>query len=201
MSEDDPFQYGATKDYIRFNEIEDVLASVDLLAVVAPHVRENPSYWKWMIIGTHGALQGAMVCAFADSTGTSVLEKKSAAKVLNWLNADEATRGEHPKEQLASFADLFRRCLRGSHNCEPLVLTREQCRDIRQLHHEFRNNFAHFTPKGWSIEKAGLPRIIAAALHAVEDLMGRSQLTSRMSEHSLRRLKNSLKVVRDSLEL
>jgi hypothetical protein len=73
--------------------------------------------------------------------------------------------------------------------------------DIRQLHHKFRNNFAHFTPKGWSIEKAGLPRIIAAALHAVEDLMGRSQLTSRMSEHSLRRLKNSLKVVRDSLEL
>ena len=65
----------------------------------------------------------------------------------------------------------MRRCLRGSHNCEPLVLTGQQCRDIRRLHREFRNNFVHFIPTGWGIEKVGLPRIVGAALDVVEDLM------------------------------
>ena len=47
-------------DYIHFDEIEDVLASLDLAALVAPLIREKPWYWKWMIIGAHNALQGAV---------------------------------------------------------------------------------------------------------------------------------------------
>jgi hypothetical protein len=103
-----------------------------------------------MIIGAHSALQGAMVCAFADSSNTSILTKRSAAKMLDWLNADTAIRGEYPKERLAEFEDLLTRCLQGSHNCDPLVLTRQQCRDIRRLHREFRNNFVHFIPTGFA---------------------------------------------------
>jgi len=64
------------------------------------------------------------------------------------------------------------------------VLTRQQCRDIRRLHREFRNNFVHFIPTGWGIEKVGLPRIIGAALDVVEDLMNRRQVTYRMEEHT-----------------
>ena len=89
-------------DHIYFDEIKDVLASVDLVALLAPLIREKQQYWKWMIIGVHSALQGAMVCAFADSANTSILTKRSAAKMLDWLNADAATRGEYPKERLVS---------------------------------------------------------------------------------------------------
>ena len=32
------------KDYVRFDEIEDVLSSLDLLAIVVQLVRKNPSY-------------------------------------------------------------------------------------------------------------------------------------------------------------
>jgi hypothetical protein len=53
------------------------------------------------------------------------------------------------------------------------VLTPDQHEYIGALHEQLRNNFAHFTPKGWSIEKAGLPRMIGAALDAAEVLMRR----------------------------
>jgi hypothetical protein len=33
------------------------------LALLAPLIRDKQQYWKWMIIGAHSALQGAMVCA------------------------------------------------------------------------------------------------------------------------------------------
>jgi hypothetical protein len=107
-----------------------------------------------------------MVCAYVDSRGTSILKKQKKC------------RGKKPKrpktrEELADFEDLLKRCVRGSHTREPLVLTNRQRRDIGRLHREFRNNFIHFMPQGWSIEKAVVPRIIAAALDAAEALMRR----------------------------
>jgi hypothetical protein len=50
-------------DYIRFDRFEDVVASVELVALIAPELRHNPSCWKWMIVGAQSALQGALVCA------------------------------------------------------------------------------------------------------------------------------------------
>ena len=165
-------------DHVRFSQYEDALASLELVALVAPLVRDKPQYWKWVLVGAHNALQGAMVCAYADSTGTSVLEEKSAKKMLDWLDADQTTRGPYPKEQLAPFGELLKRCVAGNKLVfEPLVLTPKQHKDIKRLHDHFRNDFAHFTPKGWSIEKAGLPRIICAALDAAEELM---QVVSRL---------------------
>jgi hypothetical protein len=118
-------------DYVSFSEHEDALASLELVALVAPLVRRKPRYWKWVIVGAHNALQGAMVCAYADSTGTSVLEKKSAKEMLEWLYADPTTRGPYPEERLAPypeerlapFGELLKRCVAGRRRTfEPLVL-------------------------------------------------------------------------------
>jgi|SRR5215510_15532206 hypothetical protein len=173
-------------DYIRFDEIEDVLASVDLVALLAPLVREKPQLWKWLIVGAHDAFQGAMVSAFRDSTGTSILTKESAAQVLNWLNADVSTRGEHPKERLASFGELLNRCIAGAPHFEPLALSPDKLEDIKLLHRHFRNQFAHFVPMGWSIEKLGLPRIIETALDTVNELLNR--VTLRIEDDQQKRL-------------
>src|SRR4051812_42978764 len=54
-------------EYIVFDEVGDVLASVDVIAVVAPTLGDNPLRWKWVILAAHSAMQGAMVCAYADS--------------------------------------------------------------------------------------------------------------------------------------
>jgi hypothetical protein len=54
-----------------------------------------------------------------------------------------------------------------------LNLTCDQHKDIDRLNEEFRDELVHIKPhQGWSIEKAGLPRIIETALDAVTDLIG-----------------------------
>ncbi|MGT2439607.1 hypothetical protein ACU4GH_31775 [Bradyrhizobium betae] len=63
------------KHYIRFDEIEDVLTSIDLIALMAPLAKANPSYWKWLIIGAQNGLQGAMVCFLTGTNGIGVLDK------------------------------------------------------------------------------------------------------------------------------
>jgi hypothetical protein len=44
------------KDFVRFDEIEDVLSSVDLVETIVPLLKRHPSYWKWTIIAAHSGL-------------------------------------------------------------------------------------------------------------------------------------------------
>ena len=174
-----------SSDYIRFDEIEDVVVSAELVAHLAPLLDTHPSYWKWVIVAAHN---GAMVCALADSTGTSALDE-SAKKVLDWLNAGMS--GDSPDENLASFRRLLNRCTSGP---EPLLrLIPQQCQDITQLHDDLRNKFTHFLPQGWSILKADLPRIIITAMGAVESLMSRFPMETRVhGERQSERLNRAL---------
>jgi hypothetical protein len=61
------------KHFLHFDEIEDVLSSLDLLALTVPLVKKQPSYWKWVLVASHSSLQGAMVCALRDTAGISIL--------------------------------------------------------------------------------------------------------------------------------
>jgi len=188
-------------DYVRFDQYENTLVSLELVAHFASLVREKPQLWKWMIVGAHDALQDAMVCAYADSTGTSILTKKSGTRMLDWLNADPDTRVGCPAERLAPFGELLDRCIAGNATFVPLVLTPQQHKDIKRLHEYFRNNFAHFTPKGWSIEKAGLPRIVGAAIDAAEVLMRRDNAIIHMDADRQQRFADALATARKHLAL
>jgi hypothetical protein len=194
--------YSTSKNYVAFDEIEDVLTSSDLLALVAPFVarKRKASYWKWVIIAAHNALQGAMVCSYADSTGISVLDEKTCGPMLKWLEAPPETRGKYPQARMADFGVLLKRCMTEDKRFKPaLILTARQLMDIRRLHADFRNNFAHFQPKRWSIEKEGLPRIVGAAMDATEWLMSHDNVTYRMSGNKLRRLRANLKAAKAAL--
>jgi hypothetical protein len=194
MSEHWPDEFLPPDGFVRFDEREDVLASLDLLKLIAPILEECPGHWKWMIVGAQSAVQGAMVCALIDTTGTSVLTKRSAAETLDWLEDRSDARGDQPDQRLADFASLFGRCLENG-----LKLSESQIRDIRRLHRYFRNNFAHFMPQGWSIEKEGLPRIIGAALEAVEQLMNLHQVAVHLDDQQQQRLHAALRSTRGSL--
>lgn len=93
------------KQYLHFDEVGDVLSSLDLLAMVVPLLDKHPSFWKWAIIAEHASLQGAMVCALRDTSGVNILEKWAAGEMLKWLNNRE---GEPPTERLADFRTLWR---------------------------------------------------------------------------------------------
>ena len=71
------------------DEIENVLCTLDLLVIVMQHLKKKRTLWKWALIAAHDALQAAIVCAIADTTGTNVLKKKSSAAMLTWLERME----------------------------------------------------------------------------------------------------------------
>ena len=183
--------------YVRFDEREDVLASLDLLVEVVPLLRKRPPFWKWAIVGSHSALQGAMVYFLRGTSGIEVLDERSARKWHEWY---ETMEGMPPDERLADFDTLLWRCCRKLKNQGTAIeLTRRQLSDIRRLHRHFRNNFAHFTPKGWSIEKAGLPRIMETAVSCTGRLMGDDWVTRQLSGNQKRRLIRDLKVITSAL--
>ena len=47
--------------YVRFNEREDAILALELVAAMSGDLKENPSHWKWVVLGMQNAMQGAMV--------------------------------------------------------------------------------------------------------------------------------------------
>ncbi len=133
-----------------------------------------------------------MGCAFQDTSGASVLDKKLARALLRWF--DEG--GEFPERQwLAGFETLLIRCVEGG----IFTLTEQQENDVRRLHNEFRNTFSHFTPQSRYIRELGLPRMIESAIDLIESAMKHSNAAYRMDETQKRRLADNLAKARAAL--
>jgi hypothetical protein len=185
------------RDYVTYDEIEDVLASTDLLRLIAPKLKKQPALWKWAVIAAQNGLQGAIVCALHDGVGASVLTEKSARDLLRWHR--EGRRSVYPKAlRLADFWTLVGRFCRQNPLAKENV-SRWQIRDIHKLHSHFRNGFEHFQPQTWSIEKAGLPRIVAAATDLIEIAMADRVVENRLTGNGARRLKKNLAETRAAL--
>jgi hypothetical protein len=182
-----------SKDWVRFNEYEDVLASTDLLASITHTLKKNSSFWKWTILAAHSGAQGALVCSVKDSTGTNILTKQSAVAMLNWLENHE---GGAPREYLANFTTLLKK-FQTLHPNSGLTGTQKQ--NLRRLNDDFRNNFVHFTPKGWGIEALGLPAIIGSALDLIEIAMQQHRVVVHLTGNMRRRLSVNLKSARSGL--
>jgi hypothetical protein len=90
---------GPSTDYIRFDEIEDVVVSVELVAYLAPILDAHPSYWKWIIVAAHSALQGAMVCVLAQVDPRTAPGHQTATRSLpkQLRPLPSAPRLVHPK--------------------------------------------------------------------------------------------------------
>jgi hypothetical protein len=181
--------------WVRFNEREDVISSTDLLALVAPTLKTTPTNWKWMILAAHSGLQGALVCAIKDSTGTNVLTRKSEEATLAWL---ANPTGVCPAPYLDHYPMLSKKYRRKYPDCS---ITVQQQKDLKKLHSEFRNQFTHFAPMQWSIEIAGLPRITKAALDLIEGAMQKHQVEIHLACDMKRHLAENLRAIREALEM
>lgn len=174
-----------SKEFVRFDEIEDVLVSVELVHRVTLDLSKQPSLWKWAIVAAHAALQGSMVCVVSGTAGIGALSRQSADAWHSWYGGDR--NAPMPYEHLADFATLLKRARK-----KGFTVGVTQIKDIMRLHSDFRNNFSHFTPKSWSIEKAGLPRIVNTTLEAVEQLMARDEVNYKMTGNRKRRLAKAI---------
>jgi|SRR5690606_1970863 hypothetical protein len=163
-----------TDGYLRTDEFEDVHASLTLLRGVLERILEEPALWKWAVIAGHSALQGACVCILTQTDGLGALTDKSTRELTEKLYG-ETDRGRKmdedsvawPEERIAELPELLKRLPGELKVSLPGRNARsygyELPGDLRRLH-EFRNKFTHFASISWSIQIAGLPRIIGRAV-------------------------------------
>ena len=131
--------------WLRINTLSNAIDYLEQAASFTIKTDNNDIAWKWAIISLHGALYSFAICACKGTDGTSVtyLTKKG-------------------DRMLIGFNEALRRCqdiehMQHTYNSNPLVLSEQIEKSINLLKDEYRNNFEHFQPMGWSIELHDLP--------------------------------------------
>ena len=171
--------------WLSIDEATDVAASLRHLGHCLKLAQTDQSAWKWSIIAIHNALQGSMTCHLSGTALLGCLSKKSACEWLEWREKDRrgeigwieslpdefgipsrrpASKHDHaPHQYMATPQVLFDRLhkekLRAEGGCGAILSIALEQRKSFKLLNGLRNQFAHFTPMGWSIEISGLPRI------------------------------------------
>ncbi len=153
-----------TSDYIRFDECQDVLSSLEQCAFSLAQVRQLSHAWKWVVISLHSALQGAMVCHLSGTAKTGALTKDSAKKRLEWSRSFK----DKDPGVVTGARELFNRVSDSSSRLEKtdgeeISVTDEHKKAFERLHN-LRNEFSHFGTKLWSIEIAYIEEIIEPVL-------------------------------------
>jgi hypothetical protein len=159
--------------WLSIDEQTDVLVSLSGCLHSLTEAHREPAFWKHVIVNLHNALQGAMVCQLSGTAQLGALDKKSLEKTLEWLRLGRIEPRDNcvPHARLADARTLFARIHKKSERKEDagrvLSISKEQISSFERLH-SFRNDFAHFTPKGWSIELGGLPNICLDTLAVIQ---------------------------------
>ena len=145
------------RKWLRTDEREDAVRSLEWSAQVARSLKESPQNWKWLLISLHNTVQGYMVVALEKGNGLLALRPRIARK---WIEAFEG-RGPYPVEKLDDFMPLYEKVKDPKHFSKPFPARAAHDKRIERLH-ALRGQFMHFTPCGWSVELAGLPDMVAA---------------------------------------
>ena len=155
--------------YLRTDEQEEAVRSLEWAELQARTLATDPYAWKWVLIALHNAMQGFMVLALWNGNGLLTFRPKPAKK---WMAAHE-TGSPFPEEKLDDFLNLYLKVkdLENFHTvgAGPFVPGQTHDDSLNYLN-EFRNMFTHFTPKGWSLELAGLPTICLDTLEVMNFL-------------------------------
>jgi len=155
--------------YLRTDEQEEAVRSLEWAELQARTLDADSYAWKWVLIALHNAIQGFMVLALWNGNGLLALRPKVAKK---WMEAYESG-GPFPAEKLDEFLNLYLKVKDPDNfhtiGAGPFVPVGTHDHSMSQLN-EFRNMFTHFTPKGWSLELAGLPRMCIDTLEVINYL-------------------------------
>ena len=185
--------------YLRTDEKEEAVRSLEWAELQARTLEADPYLWKWIVISLHNAVQGFMVLALWNGNGLLTLRPRVAEK---WLKAYESG-GQFPVEKLDEFLNLYVKVKDpsnfhtvGAGPFQPEVTSDQSL----TLLNEVRNTFTHFTPKGWSLQLAGLPRICLDALQLIEFLGWSSKSIAWYRRVHLIRAKRALKRLRRTMQ-
>jgi hypothetical protein len=146
-------------EYVDFTEESNSEDYLERAVCFIKTAGDNPLDWKWVILATHGALYGFMICVLKGTDPDS--------------NVCVTTQAGHRK--LIDFREAMKRCQDSSRMSfsgftKALQLSEDQKKAVNRVHNDFRNQYLHYRPASWSIELVGLPGIIAHALDAIRSI-------------------------------
>jgi len=131
-----------TRGFVHFDEYEDAVVAVELVASQLVDIQKKPMQWKWVVIAMQNAMQGAMVIALAGTDGCGALSAKSQQLTRKWL---QARTPEKPKEIMAEYGELLDRIQKPELMEGPIPkLSAKERRNLERLN-ELRRQFAHST--------------------------------------------------------
>ena len=130
--------------------------------------------WRWIVIGSVLALQGACVCAICgrDTSHTAVLRDKNRTEWLQYLGQRDKG-AEPPKNQkIAGLVELLERAADPNILPSPHTLceTSELLEIVKKLI-SIRNQFVHFSPMSWSIEVKYVAPMIRPVWRCIKKLV------------------------------
>jgi hypothetical protein len=181
--------------YLRTDEHDEAVRSLEWAAGLSQSVSGDRYLWKWILVALHNAVQGFMVLALWDGNGLRALPHSVGEK---WLRAYRS--GEpFPVDKLDDFLNLYAKVKtrRGSKAAFHPGPSHDQ--SLRKLN-AFRNEFIHFTPKGWSLELASLPPVCRDALDLIEFLGWKSNQVLWHKPTHVRRSRSAVHQMRKALE-
>jgi hypothetical protein len=153
--------------YLRTDEREEMVRSLEWAELTARGVHADPYLWKWVLTALHNAVQGVMVLTLWQGNGLLTMSPKAAAR---WLAAHQSG-SDYPDDKLDRFLNLYQKVKDPANfpYLQAVVFPAAKHHDygLTTLN-SLRNDFTHFTPKGWALQLAGLPAICASSLELVE---------------------------------
>lgn len=148
-------------DQLRWYRIDEqlfALAAVQHAGHCLEEVKRDWQQLPWAVIALHNATQASLISHLTGTAGIGALEAKCAERTLAALQGE----GEYPQEFVAKFCELMRRATKLEEQIEVaggvIQLGSAQRKALGRLN-SLRNEFVHFSPKGWSVEISGLPEI------------------------------------------
>ncbi len=143
--------------YLRTDEESEVANALRMAARLTAELEADPALWRWIIIALHNAAQGMMVLSLRHGNGFLALTDECFKGTMEAHNSNLP-----PPQKLDTYLNLYAKVkspntgqVGGNKRFSPKGT---QGTSIKRLNN-FRNEFSHFTPKGWSLELDGLPRI------------------------------------------
>ena len=182
-----------TENWLRTDEKENAVDSLEMTACLLSELKAKNlnRLWKWIAISLFNALYGFCICAIQGTNSDRVKER------------DSKTGGF--KDKLISFQEALKRTqedgwMRQYTGSNTLSLTSDQKMSIRKLKDEIRNNFEHFTPKGWSIVISGMPKIVSDVVDVIQFLaLGSGNPNWNPDSNHVQRIQDAITRIRSCL--
>jgi hypothetical protein len=154
------------EQWLHTDERSDVLASLAMLDRALDAVTKDSAAWKWIVIATHSALQSAIACHLSSVGNSFLVATQEDAEA--WLRAHE-NGDPYPEMMMDSFPNLYDKLKKVQVHGYRFSPKDQQGRSMKKIN-EFRNEFVHFMPKGWSLQLDGLPKICTDCLNVIAEL-------------------------------